>query len=63
MFTFEIKIKYMTAILTTEKLEKIIELVGKAYQENIANNESDFIREAKNKISQYLELPDLFNCK
>ena len=63
MFTFEIKIKYMTAILTTEKLENIIELVGKAYQENVANNELDFIGEAKNKISQYLELPDLFNCK
>lgn len=53
----------MTAILTTEKLEKIIELVGKAYQENVANNESDFIREAKDKISEYLKLPDLFTCK
>lgn len=53
----------MTVILTTEKLEKIIELVGKAYKNNISNNESDFERDAKSKISEYLKLPDLFTCK
>jgi len=53
----------MTAILTTEKLEKIIELVGKSYQNNVAKNESDFIKDAKEEISEYLGLPELFNCK
>ncbi len=51
----------MITKLSTKQLEEIIKLVGKAYQANIDSSESDFIKEAKNKVTAYLQLPDLFN--
>lgn len=53
----------MIAKLSTKQLEEMIKLIGKAYQANIDKSESDFIKEAKNQVATYLQLPDLFNCE
>ena len=53
----------MTAILTTKKLEEIIKLSAKAFKNNIDKSESEFIKEAKKEVAEYLQLPDLFNCE
>jgi hypothetical protein len=51
----------MITKLSSKQLEEIIILVGKAYQANIDSSESNFIKEAKNQVAEYLQLPDLFN--
>ena len=47
--------------LSTKQLEEIIKLSAKAFKNNIDKSESEFIKEAKNQVTEYLQLPDLFN--
>lgn len=53
----------MITKLSTKQLEEIIKLSVKAFKNNIDKSESDFIKNAKEKVAEYLQLPDLFNCK
>lgn len=53
----------MIAKLSSKQLEEMIKLIGKTYQANIDNSESEFIKEAKKEVAEYLQLPDLFNCE
>lgn len=54
----------MTAILTTKKLEEIIKIVKTTSVKQYQYWTEDYLNEyIKKEVAEYLQLPDLFNCK
>ena len=50
----------MVVKLSTKQLEEIIRIV--AHNVNQSNSYIDLIK-TKNQVTEYLQLPDLFNCE